>query len=109
LSGCFGVPASFTDTYSIAVGDGYLNMTRTGTPLQYDANATTTATVTHTYQECCSNRTPSCQDKVLEPVSHAWIFMGNVKRPAEEDGSLKGTYTEFGLPTWEWNLAPVEN
>ncbi len=112
---CYGVPASFTDTYPIAVGDGYLVIEPTD-PIQFSANATlssTTPILAHSYQECCSYRTPACEDKVLEAgqQQHTWIFTGTENVTAQSDGSLQGTYSmkPYGTPSWEWNLAPADN
>jgi hypothetical protein len=113
-AGCYGIPASFTDTYPIAVDDGHLTVKSDGDPVQYAGGATITGSTPvqdHPFQLCCSWRNPPCEDDVLEAGSqqHQWWFTGpdGALVTAQPDGTLQGTGEFFGT-TYEWEFTPVE-
>ena len=116
VSGCYGIPASFTDTYDIYPGDGYLSIFPGTDSMEYHATASislSTPVQDHPYQECCSWRTPACEDAVMEAggQEHEWLRTGenNSRLPASTEETLQGSYATppYSTPSYEWNLAPV--
>jgi len=111
---CYGVPASFTDTYPIFPGDGTLTLLRNSQPLQYRVYASMTSSTpvqVHYYQLCCSWRNPACEDSTLDISKQVqeWLNAGDSDTPALSDGTLQGTYqdgTNYG-PFYEWSLMPM--
>lgn len=117
---CYGDPASFTDTYPIYPGDGYLSVFTDNDPAQYNAGATissSTPVKAHPYKECCPYRLllqppePLCEDKTMEigEQQHMWLYMGGVNQSAQSDGTLKGTYQNQNTGSYEWTLTPDNN
>ena len=116
---CQGIPASFTDTYPVYKGDGYLSIKSGTDPIQYQASASISAQTPvqpHPYKECCAYADPPCEDQTMEvgEQEHEWLFTGDDFRSAEANGTLKGTYIvttgdPLNLPsgTYEWDLKPV--
>lgn len=113
--GCYGVPASFTDTYDVYPGDGYLSIFPGTDTIEYNASASislSTPVQDHPYKQCCSWRTPACEDMVLEAggQQHEWLRTGgmNSRRTANPDETLQGSYATppYSTPSYEWNLAP---
>jgi hypothetical protein len=113
---CYGVPASFTDTYDIYPGDGYLSIFPGDDTIEYYASASislSTPVQDHPYKMCCSWRNPPCEDEVLEAggQQHEWLRTGgmNSRLTASPDEPLQGSYATppFSTPSYEWNLAPV--
>lgn len=115
---CTGVPASVTGTYPIYPGDGYLSIKAGTDPIQYRAGASisySTPLKVHSYELCCPGM--PCESETLEKgeQEHQWLFTGDSDRPAQADGTLKGTYdavseiTGLSAGFFEWNLKPVED
>jgi hypothetical protein len=114
--GCTGSPATFTDTFDIYPGDGYLSIFPGTDTIEYNASASislSTPVQDHPYKMCCSWRNPPCEDEVLEAGAqqHEWLRTGgmNSRLTASPDEPLKGSYATptYSTPSYEWNLAPV--
>lgn len=111
---CSGSPSSFTDTYPVYPADGYLFIKTSESPIQYRAGASIserTPLVEHTYTECCSYRTPACEEKTLEKneQEHQWLYMEEAPRTAQPDGTLQGSFDDPYTGKYEWNLRQDEN
>jgi hypothetical protein len=117
---CYGVPASFTDTYPVEKGDGTLGIKAGSDPVQYNASASISASTpvqTHAYQECCSYRTPLCNDMTLaaDAQQHMWLLtgLGGAFSTGSPDGELKGTYDctsgQTGCGTYQWDMVPLQS
>lgn len=106
----WGDPASFTDTYSIAKGDGHLMVYTTTDPVQYKVSASISASTPLTdkpYTMYMTGMPPS--EEVLETGAqeHMWLYSGDAKQTAESDGTLRGTYTwQYGANSYEWTITP---
>lgn len=116
-NGCYGVPASFTNTYPIFKGDGYLSIVKNSDPVQYIVSASVspnTPVEPHNYQECCSFMNPPCEDKIMQAneQEHEWLRSGTGQelKTGQSGGFLTGTYSfpPYGTPSYEWTLTPVD-
>lgn len=111
---CYGIPASFTDTYPIYKKDGYLGITRKADPMLYNVGASITSSApvtTHQYKYCCKYQNPPCVDQTMQigEQQHPWLFIGPYKvLPVPADYTLKGSFSDPSSGSYEWNLSPVE-
>ena len=119
IGGCTGVPASFTDTYDVAKGDGILTIKAGSDPVQYNASASISASTpvqAHAYQECCSWRNPPCQGMTLDvgAQQHMWLLtgLGGAFSTGSSSGELQGTYDctsgQAGCGTYQWDMVPLQ-
>lgn len=108
---------TFTDTYPVFPGDGYLGIKVGTNPIEYQADASISANTpvkVHTYNLCCPGT--GCTSETLDrnEQEHQWLETGE-EQTALSDGTLKGTYEAVsevsGMSTgsFEWNLKPVED
>lgn len=112
---CVGTPASFTDTYNIQVGDGYLGLVPDTSPVEYNVGGTlnsNTPIPAHNYTLCCPGTDGMvCTEETMEPGAqqHSWLYMGSGTLQAETDGHLRGSYTwQMDANSYEWDFAPIE-
>jgi hypothetical protein len=107
----WGDPASFTDTYPIDIGDGYLSVDNGTDPVQYKVSASISASTPLTdknYTLYTSFAPPESKTLEKGAQEHMWLYSGDAKKSAESDGTMKGTYTwQNGANTYEWTIAPV--
>lgn len=113
---CYGEPASFTNTYPIAKGDGDLSVKPTEDPAQYTGSASissSTPVQPHSYRECCEypGLPLTCEDKTLavEEQEMMWWWMGNTWMSAKSDGTIEDTYSENNngfLGNYHWEFTP---
>jgi hypothetical protein len=113
---CYGIPPTFTDTYNINTGDGYLSVYTDKKPAQYNAGATITSAEPvkdHPYKFCCNYPYPLglvCENQILKigAQQHMWLYMGGVNQSADSNGNLKGTYQNPNSGTFNWDLTPED-
>jgi hypothetical protein len=87
----WGVPASFTDTYPIAKGDGYLSVFTTSNQVQYKVSASISASTPLTdknYTLYTSFAPPENQTLKKGGQEHMWLYSGDAKKSVESDGSM---------------------
>ena len=111
---CYGLPSSFTNTYPVFPGDGYLFIKTGENPIQYRAGASVserTPLVAHSYTRCCSYTQPPCEEMTMEAneQEHQWLYMEETPRTVLPDGTLQGSYDTTNFGKYEWNLRLDEN
>ena len=106
----WGDPASFTDTYPIADGDGHLTVFTDSDPVQYKVSASISASTPLTdkpYTLYMTDYPPSAEVLEKGAQEHMWLYSGDAKKTAGADGTLEGTYTwQYGANTYEWTITP---